>query len=58
MICSSFSRLSKLKSETKCSEVIYIKGDRAIDFKYIAPFDDYGKYFSVFKGRLTTFESL
>ena len=58
MICSSFSQPSKLKAETKCGEVIYIKGERLFYFKYIAPLDDYDKYFSIFRGRLMTFESL
>jgi len=58
MICSYFSQPLKWKSETKCSEVIYIKGSRFFYFKYSAPSNDYDKYFSVFKGRLMTFESL
>lgn len=58
MICSYFLQPAKWEPQTKCSEVIYIKSERLIYFKYIAPADDYDKYFSVFSGRLMTFESL
>jgi len=58
MICSYFSQLLKWNSETKCSEVIYIKEDRLFNFKYIAPLDVYDKYLPMFRGRLMTFESL
>ena len=58
MVCSEVSPPAKWKSKTKCSEVIYIKGDKLIYFKYIAPSDEYDRYFSVFRGRLMTFESL
>ena len=58
MIYGRFFRPSKWKSETKCSEVIYIKEDRLFYLKYTAPLDEYDKYFPVFRGRLMTFESL